>query len=108
VSGWRALQFGLGRRSLVSETQMRELSCRRVGDISRAVQTPRTGMSPSAGPASGSDESLIRNGRDIDPNQTEPSPGMEDTDHALFPRFSAELVSTALKDTPVVMVIRTY
>src|SRR5438045_4246990 len=29
---------------------------------------------------------------------------MDDTDHALFPRFSAELVGTALKDTPVVMV----
>src|ERR1700730_19062082 len=29
---------------------------------------------------------------------------MNDTDHALFPRFSAELVATALKDTPVVMV----
>jgi uncharacterized protein len=29
---------------------------------------------------------------------------MADTDHALFPRFSAELVTTALKDTPVVMV----
>src|SRR6202020_3634122 len=33
-----------------------------------------------------------------------PLPGMDDTDHALFPRFSAELVATALKDTPVVMV----
>jgi hypothetical protein len=31
------------------------------------------------------------------------SPGMDDTDHALFPRFSAELVATAPKDTPVVM-----
>ena len=30
---------------------------------------------------------------------------MDDTDHALFPRFSAELVATALKDTPVVMVM---
>jgi len=29
---------------------------------------------------------------------------MDDADHALFPRFSAELVATALKDTPVVMV----
>jgi hypothetical protein len=29
---------------------------------------------------------------------------MDDTDHALFPRFSAELVATALKDTPVVVV----
>ncbi len=29
---------------------------------------------------------------------------MDDIDHALFPRFSAELVATALKDTPVVMV----
>ena len=29
---------------------------------------------------------------------------MDDTNHALFPRFSAELVATALKDTPVVMV----
>ena len=29
---------------------------------------------------------------------------MDDTDHALFPRFSAELVATALKDTPVVIV----
>ena len=29
---------------------------------------------------------------------------MDDTDHAFFPRFSAELVATALKDTPVVMV----
>ena len=29
---------------------------------------------------------------------------MDDTDHALFPRFSAELVATALRDTPVVMV----
>ena len=29
---------------------------------------------------------------------------MDDTDHALYPRFSAELVTTALKDTPVVMV----
>ncbi|MGA8437942.1 MAG: AAA family ATPase [Candidatus Sulfotelmatobacter sp.] len=29
---------------------------------------------------------------------------MDDTDHALFPRFSGELVATALKDTPVVMV----
>jgi hypothetical protein len=31
---------------------------------------------------------------------------MDDTDHALFSRFSAELVVTALKDTPVVMVMR--
>jgi len=29
---------------------------------------------------------------------------MDDAAHALFPRFSAELVATALKDTPVVMV----
>jgi len=29
---------------------------------------------------------------------------MDDTEHVLFPRFSAELVTTALKDTPVVMV----
>ena len=29
---------------------------------------------------------------------------MDDTDHARYPRFSAELVATALKDTPVVMV----
>jgi energy-coupling factor transporter ATP-binding protein EcfA2 len=29
---------------------------------------------------------------------------MDDTDHALFPRFAAEMVATALKDTPVVMV----
>jgi hypothetical protein len=29
---------------------------------------------------------------------------MDETDHALFPGFSAELVATALKDTPVVMV----
>jgi energy-coupling factor transporter ATP-binding protein EcfA2 len=29
---------------------------------------------------------------------------MDHTDHALFPRFSAGLVATALKDTPVVMV----
>ncbi len=29
---------------------------------------------------------------------------MNDTDHALFSRFSGELVATALKDTPVVMV----
>ena len=29
---------------------------------------------------------------------------MDDADHVLFPRFSAELVATALKDTPVVMV----
>jgi uncharacterized protein len=29
---------------------------------------------------------------------------MDDTDRPLFPRFSAELVATALKDTPVVMV----
>jgi predicted AAA+ superfamily ATPase len=29
---------------------------------------------------------------------------MDDADHALFTRFSAELVATALKDTPVVMV----
>jgi len=29
---------------------------------------------------------------------------MDDTDRALFPRFCAELVTTALKDTPVVMV----
>jgi hypothetical protein len=28
---------------------------------------------------------------------------MDDTDHALFPRFSAELVATALKDTPLAM-----
>jgi hypothetical protein len=47
---------------------------------------------------------MIRNRRDINPNQTEPSPGMDDTDHALFPRFSAGLVATALKDAPVVMV----
>jgi hypothetical protein len=53
---------------------------------------------------SGSDEPIIRNGRTINPNQTEPSLGMDDTDHALFPRFSAELLTTALKDTPVVMV----
>ena len=29
---------------------------------------------------------------------------MDDTNHALFPRFSAELVATALKDTLVVRV----
>ena len=29
---------------------------------------------------------------------------MADTHHVLFPRFSAELVAAALKDTPVVMV----
>lgn len=29
---------------------------------------------------------------------------MDDADHVLFPRFAAELVTTALKDTPVVMV----
>ena len=29
---------------------------------------------------------------------------MDNTDQALLPRFSAELVATALKDTPVVMV----
>jgi predicted AAA+ superfamily ATPase len=29
---------------------------------------------------------------------------MDDTDQPLFPRFSAELIATALKDTPVVMV----
>src|ERR1700728_2231856 len=29
---------------------------------------------------------------------------MDDTDHALYPRFCAQLVSTRLKDTPVVMV----
>jgi hypothetical protein len=29
---------------------------------------------------------------------------MDDTDHALFPRFSAELVAAVLKDTPVVVV----
>jgi predicted AAA+ superfamily ATPase len=29
---------------------------------------------------------------------------MDDTEHVLFPRFSAELVTAALKDTPVVMV----
>jgi hypothetical protein len=29
---------------------------------------------------------------------------MDDSDQALFPCFSAELVATALKDTPVVMV----
>jgi uncharacterized protein len=29
---------------------------------------------------------------------------MDDPHHLLFPRFSAELVGTALKDTPVVMV----
>jgi stage III sporulation protein SpoIIIAA len=29
---------------------------------------------------------------------------MDDPHHLLFPRFSAELVATALKDTPVVMV----
>jgi predicted AAA+ superfamily ATPase len=29
---------------------------------------------------------------------------MDDTEHVLFPRFSAGLVTTALKDTPVVMV----
>jgi hypothetical protein len=31
---------------------------------------------------------------------------MDDTDHAVFPRFPAELMATALKDTPVVMVSR--
>src|SRR5579862_55031 len=31
-------------------------------------------------------------------------PGMDDIDHSLFPRFSAELVATALKDTLVVLV----
>jgi hypothetical protein len=41
-------------------------------------------------------ESIIRNGRALNPNQTEPSPGMDDTDHALFPRFSAELVACLL------------
>ena len=29
---------------------------------------------------------------------------MDNADHVLFPRFAAELVTTALKDTPVVMV----
>jgi predicted AAA+ superfamily ATPase len=29
---------------------------------------------------------------------------MDDAEHVLFPRFSAELVTTALKDTPVVLV----
>jgi hypothetical protein len=29
---------------------------------------------------------------------------MDDINHALDPRFSAELVATALKDTPVIMV----
>src|SRR5208283_4856629 len=29
---------------------------------------------------------------------------MQDADQVLFPRFAAELVTTALKDTPVVMV----
>jgi len=29
---------------------------------------------------------------------------MDNADHALFPRFAPELVATALKDTPVVMV----
>jgi uncharacterized protein len=29
---------------------------------------------------------------------------MDDTQHVLFPRFSAELVTAALKDTPLVMV----
>jgi len=29
---------------------------------------------------------------------------MDDTDHALFPRFCAEMVTAAIKDTPVVMV----
>ena len=29
---------------------------------------------------------------------------MDDADQVLFPRFAAELVTTALKDTPVVMV----
>jgi uncharacterized protein len=53
---------------------------------------------------SGSDEPIIRNRRTTNPNWTESSPGMDDADHALFPRFSAELVATALKDTPVVMV----
>ena len=31
---------------------------------------------------------------------------MDDAEHALLPRFFAELVTTALKDTPVVMVYR--
>jgi uncharacterized protein len=53
---------------------------------------------------SGSDEPIIRNRRTTNPNWTESSPGIDDNDHALFPRFSAELVATALKDTPVVMV----
>ena len=53
---------------------------------------------------SGSDEFIIRDRRNINPNWTEPPPGMDDIDHALFPRFSAELVTIALKDTPVVMV----
>jgi predicted AAA+ superfamily ATPase len=46
----------------------------------------------------------IRNRRDISPNQTEPSTRHGRYNHALVPRFSAELVATALKDTPVVMV----
>jgi len=36
---------------------------------------------------SGSDEFLFRNGRTINPNQTGPPPGTDDTDHALFPCF---------------------
>jgi hypothetical protein len=32
---------------------------------------------------------------------------MDDTDHVFFPRFSAELVATALKDTPVGVLCQT-
>ena len=47
---------------------------------------------------SGSDEPIIRNRRTTNPNWTESSPGMDNADHALFPRFAPELVATALKD----------
>ena len=49
------------------------------------------------------DDIIIRIGRIPNPNQTKVV-RMAKADQALFPRFSAELVTTALKDTPVVMV----
>ena len=57
------------------------------------------------GGGSGLDERIIRNGRNINPKQTSFASEMVDSQDSLYPRFAAALVTTALQDTPVVIVI---
>ena len=40
----------------------------------------------------------------MNPDWTKSGSEMTDLDHPLYPRFAASLVTTALQDTPVVMV----